>query len=87
MRRLLDCVRAWPECFPGEYNPQCCRFPKSCSCTSYSDHVTEDALEPATEHYHYMIVCEIHKRIIEQCNHTSANKKRTDVPCPGGCWR
>jgi hypothetical protein len=27
------CVAAWPECIDGEYHPNCCRFPKSCSCT------------------------------------------------------
>lgn len=32
-RRLKSCVEAWPDCAEGEYNPYCCRFPKSCSCT------------------------------------------------------
>lgn len=46
-RRLKSCVEAWPECETGEYNPSCCRFPKSCSSTVYSEeHVTEDDLEP-----------------------------------------
>jgi hypothetical protein len=27
-----DCVAAWPDCVDGEYDPRCCRFPKSCSC-------------------------------------------------------
>ena len=46
-RRLKSCVEAWPECETGEYNPSCCRFPKSCSATVYSEeHVTEDDLEP-----------------------------------------
>lgn len=27
------CVKAWPECESGAYDPRCCRFPKSCSCT------------------------------------------------------
>jgi hypothetical protein len=27
-----ECVRQWPECFDGGYDPHCCRFPKSCSC-------------------------------------------------------
>ena len=45
-RRLKSCVEAWPECETGEYNPSCCRFPKSCSATVYSEeHVTEDDLE------------------------------------------
>jgi hypothetical protein len=49
-RRLRRCVEAWPECASGEYNPSCCRFPKSCSCTSYaSANVTEADLEPWTK--------------------------------------
>jgi len=31
-RRLKSCVEAWPGCAEGEYDPRCCRFPKSCSC-------------------------------------------------------
>lgn len=27
-----DCVINWPGCFNGGYSPDCCRFPKSCSC-------------------------------------------------------
>lgn len=45
-RRLKSCVQAWPECSEGEYDPSCCRFPKSCSCTVYRDGVTDDDLEP-----------------------------------------
>lgn len=26
------CVSRWPDCHAGEYDPRCCRFPKSCSC-------------------------------------------------------
>lgn len=26
-----SCVEGWPECVDGEYDPRCCRFPKSCS--------------------------------------------------------
>lgn len=33
--RLKSCVEEWPECSEGDYNPHCCRFPKSCSCTVY----------------------------------------------------
>lgn len=45
-RRLRACVEAWPECQEGEYNPKCCRFPKSCSCIVYDEqHVTEAELE------------------------------------------
>ena len=46
-RRLAACVEQWPECSDDEYNPKCCRFPKSCSCTSYDDEtVQEEWLEP-----------------------------------------
>jgi hypothetical protein len=31
-RRDPACVRAWPGCYSGGYDPACCRFPKSCSC-------------------------------------------------------
>lgn len=34
-RRLRACVNSWPECETGKYDPRCCRFPKSCSCTVY----------------------------------------------------
>lgn len=47
-RRLRVCVEAWPECREGEYNPNCCRFPKSCSCDVYDDgRIAEADLEPA----------------------------------------
>lgn len=29
-----ECVKNWPECVDGDYHPNCCRFPKSCSCSS-----------------------------------------------------
>lgn len=29
--RLAECVRRWPGCEGGDYDPRCCRFPKSCS--------------------------------------------------------
>lgn len=29
--RDAACVTGWAECISGEYNPLCCRFPKSCS--------------------------------------------------------
>ena len=35
--RLQSCVERWPGCNEGDYNPKCCRFPKSCSCTVYDD--------------------------------------------------
>lgn len=50
VRRLRACVEAWPECIEGDYNPACCRFPKSCSCTIYDmQYVTEADLEPEQE--------------------------------------
>jgi hypothetical protein len=30
--RDLECVKCWPDCYNGGYDPRCCRFPKSCSC-------------------------------------------------------
>lgn len=27
------CVAVWPECESEKYDPRCCRFPKSCSCS------------------------------------------------------
>lgn len=46
--RLRSCVEAWPDCHTFGYNPACCRFPKSCSCTSYDDrYVRPDDLEPS----------------------------------------
>lgn len=44
--RLRSCVEAWPEWEDGEYNPACCRFPKSCSCPVYHDaYVSPEDLE------------------------------------------
>ena len=49
-RRLRACVEQWPECETGDYDPACCRFPKSCSATVYDDHrVTDDDLEPVPD--------------------------------------
>ena len=45
-RRIKECVENWPEAEEGKYDPRCCRFPKSCSCTVYWDGITEDELEP-----------------------------------------
>lgn len=46
MRRLKACVETWPECHDGDYHPYCCRWPKSCSCSSYNeDYVKEEDLE------------------------------------------
>jgi hypothetical protein len=44
-RRLLSCIEQWPYCSEGEYDPSCCRFPKSCSCTIYSDNTPDELLE------------------------------------------
>lgn len=50
MRRLRTCVENWPECEEGSYDPACCRFPKSCSCTVYDPAaVKESDLEPSQE--------------------------------------
>lgn len=47
MRRLLACVREWPECETFGYDPRCCRFPKSCSCDCYDPAtVNPEDLEP-----------------------------------------
>lgn len=51
-RRLRTCVENWPEAESGEYNPACCRFPKSCSPHGYIEAVkagnlTEKDLEDA----------------------------------------
>lgn len=27
----MQCYTRWPECSNGDYDPRCCRFPKSCS--------------------------------------------------------
>lgn len=53
VRRAKSCVETWPGADSGEYNPACCRFPKSCSATSvrnrvYTETKLEDA-EPAVE--------------------------------------
>lgn len=45
-RRLKSCIANWPDCYEGGYDPSCCRFPKSCSCTIYSDGIDDDLLEP-----------------------------------------
>lgn len=45
--RLKSCVENWPDCETGDYNPACCRFPKSCSATVWdAEYVTPDDLEP-----------------------------------------
>ena len=31
-----NCIERWPECVSGGYDPRCCRFPKSCSCESWT---------------------------------------------------
>lgn len=47
-RRLKACVENWPGALiDGDYDPHCCRWPKSCSANVYDEqHVTDDALEP-----------------------------------------
>jgi len=47
-RRLAACVAQWPGASTGEYDPRCCRFPKSCSADVYDEErVAESDLEPA----------------------------------------
>lgn len=48
-RRLKECVERWPGAeIEGDYDPRCCRFPKSCSASVYSEEfVTDEDLEPA----------------------------------------
>ena len=41
--RLRACVERWPECATGDYDPACCRFPKSCS----ADVCYEESIGPA----------------------------------------
>lgn len=44
--RLKSCVHVWPNCEEDTYNPSCCRFPKPCSCRSYSlEYVKPEDLE------------------------------------------
>lgn len=48
-RRLRECVERWPGAeIEGDYDPRCCRFPKSCSASVYdAEHVTDEDLEDA----------------------------------------
>lgn len=39
--RSPECVKRWPECESGAYDPACCRFPKSCSYGELEAGVTE----------------------------------------------
>jgi hypothetical protein len=47
-RRLKSCVEQWSDCFTGDYDPQCCRFPKSCSASVYREGFPDELLEPAS---------------------------------------
>lgn len=76
-RRLRVCVDAWPECEEGAYDPRCCRFPKSCSCTVYDEaQVSEADLEPrssrgktrrVTRHYWACSCGTRNQRITQKC--------------------
>jgi hypothetical protein len=44
LERAPECVAAWPECRSGGYDPRCCRFPKSCSCSVIPQVSSEDEL-------------------------------------------
>lgn len=35
--RRPECVERWSDCADGDYDPRCCRFPKSCSCALLED--------------------------------------------------
>lgn len=49
IRRDSRCVTNWSDCSDGEYDPSCCRFPKSCSATSVPNRVYRAGiLEPPT---------------------------------------
>lgn len=39
--RLRHCVEQWPGATEGDYDPRCCRFPKSCSADVYDDEQIE----------------------------------------------
>lgn len=50
-RRWKACVETWPDAEDGDYNPACCRFPKSCSPYPYREQLANgvahrDNLEP-----------------------------------------
>lgn len=48
VRRDSRCVEKWEGCESDEYNPYCCRFPKSCSANSVRNRVYKAGiLEPA----------------------------------------
>lgn len=44
------CVKRWPDCAPSEYNPSCCRFPKSCSPLD-TDGAQEPLVCPECDHH------------------------------------
>lgn len=81
-RRLRACVEAWPDCYTMDYDPRCCRFPKSCSASVYStEHVREEDLEPVS---HFRSQC-IHGVLVSQCRCMAPNKEIRIVPCPPRC--
>lgn len=40
--RNPECVARWSECAEGDYDPRCCRFPKSCSCIMDPEDVVKE---------------------------------------------
>ena len=86
--RLRACVERWPGCVEGEYNPACCRFPKSCSCTIYHEESTavtdleESMLEPPL----YM---EYPKSIpiLENATTCAFCGAPSTAPCRHVCWQ
>jgi hypothetical protein len=71
-RRLAYCVEVWPECYSGGYNPNCCRFPKSCSPHGRIEafetgNLTEDSLEP-------IVISQIGGKMEENSSHKYRKK-------------
>lgn len=40
------CLANWPDAINGDYNPHCCRFPKSCSIAPPDAPATVEPLSP-----------------------------------------
>ena len=44
--RERACVENWSGCESGDYNPACCRFPKSCTERAFDQFLAEQLLDP-----------------------------------------
>jgi hypothetical protein len=42
--REPQCILNWEDCRDGRFDPRCCRFPKSCSCTAQHWYTHGDGL-------------------------------------------